>query len=162
MAGILQSASRRVGGMAQTAGRSSCLQYLSEMTINQLIIVYRTMPSVRNARVFGEEEFEGEDALDYFRHHTFWNAARVSVRLVCASLGAGVGSLASVGLVVKVAAASGDGKDGKGGHGGGSGSGRSLKIWLVLARLPTIVGFAIGDICGGKLVDCLIDMTRHD
>jgi len=125
----LQVASSRVSRMTRTALRSACLGFLSEMTINEVVIVCRTIPSVRNDRDFeGEGEYEGEDALDYFQYHTFWNITRVSVRLVSASIGVGLGSLVAIG---------------------------EPKLWPTAGKVGTIVGFAIGDYAGGKLVDTL-------
>ena len=52
----------------------------------------------------------------------------MSVRLVSASIGVGLGSLVAIG---------------------------EPKLWPTAGKVGTIVGFAIGDYAGGKLVDTL-------
>jgi len=122
----------RVKKMTYTTARSACLGYLSEMTINQVLIVYKTALFARNGdfyaeRVCDEEDRNYDDFLDYFQHHTFLNMTRVGVRLVFASIGVGLGSLIYVSFEPKVLPA--------------------------VTKVGTVAGFALGDFCGGVLVD---------
>lgn len=121
----IQTACSNIYRMTFTVGRSACLGSLAELTVRELVIVYRTVPSVRNKRNFeDDEEYEGISSLDYFQYHTFWNFTRISVRLLLASLAAGLGSLVAL----------------------------EPEFWPAAGKLPTMAGWLIGETTGLVLV----------
>ena len=122
----LQIAGNNVQKMSLTCLRSSCLGFLSEMTVRELIILYRTW--IWETINFEEDrEYDGVSHLDYFQYHTFWNLVRISTRLCLTSLGVGLGSLVST----------------------------QPEAWPQAGKLPTMAGFMLGDVAGAALVSYL-------
>lgn len=122
----LQIAGTNVQKMTLTCFRSSCLGYLAEMTVRELIILYRTW--IWETINFEEDrEYDGVSHLDYFQYHTFWNLVKISTRLSLTSLGVGLSSLMST----------------------------QPEYWPAAGKLPTMTGFMLGDLAGATLVTYL-------
>ncbi|UPQ97942.1 hypothetical protein HOP50_02g12390 [Chloropicon primus] len=126
----------RVRKCARTAARGAFLGFLAELTINEVVVIYRTAKLAKDEdNTYSESLCEKEgryytDSLDYFQRHTLSNFVRVSSRFVFASVGVGVGSLISINEPKVLPAAFG--------------------------KLGTVLGFAAGNFLGGKLVDVFL------
>ncbi|WZN63516.1 hypothetical protein HKI87_07g50650 [Chloropicon roscoffensis] len=126
----------RVKRSSQTAARSALLGFLAELCVNEVLVIYRTVQLSRDEDgTYADtiEEDEGKrfsDSLEYFQRQTASNFARVSCRLVFASVGVGFGSLITV-AEPKV-------------------------LPQAVGKLGTVLGFAVGDFCGGKIADYLL------